>query len=446
MVQELVQREHAAGRRSLSLGAIATAVAVTLTACTGGGSATSSPPAAQGADLKGNLDVRVYGDWPFVKPNADSFMKEHPDVKITVGGTTNDELRQSGGRIFTSEDAPDIVSFTYNYPVVEDWVKAGALLNVDDMWTDSVKKALPQSAIDQSKASTGHYYAFPLGLTILPTVLYNTKALQDAGITVTNRQFGTMEQFEQDLQTLQQKGFDQPLSSPRQSLVELAWFGVLSSSCGPDTYAKLVYNWKDAAAPKYTDPCAIRAIQTLQRWGSAGYLPKGWAQVSYDQAIGLFENNSALWVSGSWAPPVYQPKFAWDWAALPGVTGGQPTPMGVGIDSFLIPAKAKNPAVAKAFIQYMTTPAVLEQQMGRVPARTDVDLSKVLGNNPIEISIAKEVTNLKQVPYFGISVPPTVLDAVVQNVAAGAVSGRMSAEDAASAVQKAADGYRQQNH
>jgi ABC-type glycerol-3-phosphate transport system substrate-binding protein len=433
-------------RRTLAAAAVVTAAALAMTACgSGSGGGPASPTAATGADLKGNLDVRVYGDWPFVKADADSFMKLHPDVKITVGGTTNDELRQSGGRIFTSSDAPDVVSFTYNYPVIESWIKAGAVLNMDDMWTDDLKKVLPQSVIDQAKATDGHYYAYPLGLTILPNVFYNTKALKDAGITVTNRQFGTMEQFEQDLATLQKKGFDQPLSSPGQSLVELLWFGTLSSSCGPDTYAKMVHNWQDASAPKFTDPCAVRAIDTLKRWGAAGYLPKGWAQTTYDQSIGLFEKNSAMWVSGDWAPPVYQPKFDWDWAALPAVTGGQPTPLGLGVDSFLIPASAKNPSVAKAFIEYMTSPPVLEQKMGRVPARTDVDLGKVIGDNPVEISIAKDASNYKQVPYFGISVPPSVLDAVVQNVADGAVTGRMSSADAAAAVQKASDDYRAQN-
>jgi ABC-type glycerol-3-phosphate transport system substrate-binding protein len=442
----MIRRSGTACRRATALGAVITAAALALTACSsGGGNSKAAPPPATGSDLKGNLDVRVYGDWPFVKANAATFMQAHPDVKITVGGTTNDELRQAGGRIFTSSDSPDVVSFTYNYPVIEDWVKAGALLNLDDMWTDSLKKVLPQSVIDQSKASDGHYYAYPLGLTILPTVFYNKPALQSAGITVNNRQFGSMDQFEQDLATLQKKGFDQPMSSPGQSLVELLWFGALSSSCGPDTYSKLVHNWKDASAPKYTDACAVRAIDTLKRWGSAGYLPKGWAQVTYDQSTALFQKNSAMWVSGDWAPPVYTPKFPWDWAALPAVAGGQPTPMGLGVDSFLVPAKAKNPAVAKAFIEYMTSPSVLEQKMGRVPARTDVDLQKVIGDNPVEISIAKEVSNFKQVPYFGISVPPSVLEAVVQNVAGGAVAGRMSSEDAAKAVQKAADDYRAQN-
>lgn len=439
MVNRLRARSGAAALTVLTL-------AITLAACAGGED-TESPPAATGDDLKGELDVRVYGDWPFVQRNAKSFMKENPDVKITVGGIDNDELRQSGGRIFTSDDAPDVVSFTYNRPVVEEWVQAGALLNVDDMWTDDLTSNLPEGVAEQSHASDGSYYAYPLGLTILPNVFYNQDALKEAGVTApADRKFASMADFGDALTALQDAGFDPPIAAPGGSLVELVFFATLSSSCGVDTYQEMVKNWENEDAPKYTDECGVRAIQTMADWGSKGFLPDGYGQLAYDQAQGLFDSEkSAMWVAGSWDPPVHETDLPRDWAAFPPVDGGEPSAMGIGVDSFLIPAGSQNPAVAKAFIQYMTSSEVLEQGMGRVPARTDVDLAKVIGDNDLEISLAEDVADFDQAPYYGISVPASVLDAMVTNVGDGAVTGRLSAKDAAQALQDAADEYREQN-
>jgi ABC-type glycerol-3-phosphate transport system substrate-binding protein len=109
-----------------------------------------------------------------------------------------------------------------------------------------------------------------------------------------------------------------------------------------------------------------------------------------------------------------------------------------------VPARAKNPPLAKSFISYMIQKDTLESGMGRIPARTDTDLSKVI-KSQLEISLADAAAKGTQVPYWSTTATVSQEQAFAQNVVAGAMTGKISAQDAAQKLQDAGDQYRQQH-
>ena len=406
---------------------------------------TSTTPSTSGDKFSGNLNVQVYGDWPFVKTDAALFMKAHPKANIKVGVITNDTLRSSGGRLFTSSDSPDVVSYTLQQTQMQSWIKAGALLPLDDLWKSAdIASTVSKDSATQSTADDGHKYAVPLGLTLLPFGFYNTDLWSKAGATApdsTTHEFASLDEFNSDLAKVKASGVT-PFSAEG-DWSEYAFSSLIASSCGTTKYVDISTNWKKGAdsAPKYTDDCVIKAIDQWDSWGKAGYFPEGLASVTNAQDQALFDTQkSAMWLAGSWVPPVYTPKFNWDWSLLPSLGGGR-SPIGTSLDSFLVPKGAKNPALAKSFISYLIEKSTLEGGMGRIPARTDLDISKVI-STPVTQSIYAALPQATTAPAWFTLIPPSVEAAFLQSVVSGSMTGSISSEDAAKALQAASDQYR----
>lgn len=415
-----------------------------LSACSpgGGGNGTGS-----GGEFSGELKVQVYGDWPFVQKNADEFMKLHPEAKITVGGITNDDLRQSGGRLFTSNEAPDVVSYTLQSAIMEEWIDAGALQPLDDVWEkDKISESVSETTTKLATATDGKKYSVPLGLTLLPYVFYNKDAWAKAGATPpdpTTHVFGDLEAFNESLAAVKAAGYT-PFSVPGVPFAEYMFSSPFSSSCGSDLYLEIANNWKADGenAPKYTEDCAVKAIQQMVDWNKAGYFPEGLEGLTFEQSQTFFDTQKAAsWIMGSWVPPVYEPKtFEWDWALFPSLSDA-PSAHGVSLDSFLVPAAAKNPELAKSFISFMTQKDTLENGMGRVPAREDVDLTKVM-ESKTEISLTEAMKTGDQTAAWFSTIPASIEQAFAQHVVSGAMTGAISPQEAAQRLQDAADEYR----
>ncbi len=401
-----------------------------------------------GDGFSGDLNVQVYGDWPFVQRNAEAFMELHPDANITVGGITNDDLRQSGGRLFTSSDSPDVVSYTLQPSLMEEWIGAGALLPLDDVWEASqIEETVSETTIEIATASDGSKYSVPLGLTQTPYLLYNADAWEAAGATLpdeTTHTFSSVEEFNSSLDALASAG-QIPLSIPG-SFIEYMFNAPFASSCGAELYEEIATNWRPGGeeAATYSEPCAVAAIQQLVEWSEAGYFAPGLDSLTFEQSQTLFDTEEAAsWIMGSWVPPVYEPsEFEWDWALLPSL-GEEPTAHGIGLDSFLVPSGAKNPALAKEFIAFMIESEVIEDGMGRIPAREDVDLEQVIESD-LEISLADAAAEGDKVPYWSTTATISQEQAFAQYVVAGAMAGTLTAEEAAEQLQAAADEYREQ--
>jgi ABC-type glycerol-3-phosphate transport system substrate-binding protein len=428
--------------------ALAGAATLTLATLAGCSPSAAPPPSGDSGELSGTVDVRAYGDWYFVKDFADLFMKEHPGVTIEVGGITNDELRQSGGRLFLSEESPDLVTATVAGELLQRWVDAGALQPVDGAWSGSgLERAVAPAIVQAATAADGKKYAAPIGLTILPQLFYNVDAYQAAGFDTANggHDFASAAQFTSVNKALQSAGFEPPIAYDGASL-EGPWTHFMPASCGEETYLAISGNWKkdgDTSAT-YTNPCVVKALTELKSWSDSGFIQEGFRVVTYDQSKALFDTGkSAAWLQGSWAPPGYTPPFDWNWTFFPPVDGGMSqAPVPIAVDSFLVPAKAKNSAAAQKFVEFMLSKSTLETGMGKVPARTDVELSKVI-TDPLTLSLAETIQDRQLIQSWVSLVPAELRDSL--NLIVGdqlMAEGSLTPEQAAAALQQAAEGLR----
>nr|WP_300148225.1 extracellular solute-binding protein [Propionicimonas sp.] len=435
-------------RRGRALLSVALAAGLALGGCSAAGSSPSVTSSSSGSEVSGNLDVRVYADWPFVKANAEAFMKEHQDAHITVGAIDNDTLRQSGGRMFTSNDAPDVVSYTVAQDLFGQWTKANALQPVDDVWKAGGLDAVTSDSVSTLvTAADGQKYAVPLGLTIAPVLFYNKALWEKAGATApgSNHQFASLDEFNQALAKVKASGAT-PMAVTGGTLSQLIFNSTFASSCGA-SYDSIVENYKQGNNGSYSDPCIVKALSTFQDWIKNGYIEEGMPSQTQQTTQALFENGKAgSWVQGSWTPPVFEPSFEYDWALLPSL-GSDQSPIAVAPDSFLIPAKAKNPTLAKAFIQYMVSKSTLEAGMGRVPAQSGLDMTKVTKGNAIEASLSDAATSSSSnvIAIWDTVAPATVLTALQSDVVPGLVNGSMTPEQAAAHLQSTLEQYKAAN-
>lgn len=432
--------------RVMALAGAATLTLATLAGCSPG----EVPPPSGGAagELSGTIDVRAYGDWAFVKDFADQFMKENPGVTIDVGGITNDELRQSGGRLFLSDESPDVVTATIAGELLQRWVDAGAIQQLDQIWDSEALEASVSPAITQAAtAADGNKYAAPLGLTILPLLLYNTDAYQAAGFELGegDHDFASAAQFIGVHQTLQSAGFNPAISYDGASL-EGPWTHFMPASCGVEKYLAISENWKKDGDPNatYTDQCVVKALAELESWADSGFIQEGFRAVTFDQSKALFEAaKSASWLQGSWATVGYAPPFPLGWAFFPPVDGGmEQVPVPIAVDSFIVPAKSRNPEVAKQFVEFMITKSTLETGMGRVPARADLDLDKVI-SDPNTLSLAQTIQDRQMIQSWVSLVPVELRDSL--NLIVGdqlMAEGSVTPEQAAAALQQASEDLR----
>ncbi|MEA4943824.1 MAG: ABC transporter substrate-binding protein [Propionicimonas sp.] len=425
---------------------IVTVGALVLAGC---GTATQTPaPAASESSYAGELDVRVYADWPFVQTNAEEFMKLHPEANIKVGAIDNDTLRQSGGRLFLSNDAPDVISYTLAQDLFSQWVKAKAVLPVDDVWqANGLQQTTPESVATSSTGQDGQKYAVPLGLTIAPILYYNSKAWEQAGATIPNDKnlFGSLDEFNESLAKVKAAGLT-PMAVTGGSLAPLAFNSLFPSACG-DGYQAISENFTKGATASYTDPCIVKALSTFDGWVKNGYIEDGLPGQTQQSTQALFENEKAgSWLQGSWTPPVFTPSFEYDWALLPSLSAVE-SPLPAAPDSFLIPAKAKNPTLAKAFIGFMTEKSTLEMGMGRVPAQSGLDLDKVVKGNKLEAALAEAATSGSHnvIPIWDTVAPASVVTALHNDVVPGMVNGSMTPEQGAARLQAVVEEFRASN-
>jgi raffinose/stachyose/melibiose transport system substrate-binding protein len=403
---------------------------------------------AQGsADAGGSesLDVRVYGDWLFVADYAEAFKKANPDldVDIEVGVIDGAQMREQGGRLFESSDAPDLVSFTMESALLEDWTQAGVLTEVGDVWENQgLDAVLPDGVAASTKASEGPQYVIPFGIAYAPQIYLNVAGTPTDALP-TDHMWEDQAQFLAALESVEAAG-SAPALAHGGVMTPYMITPLLVSACGSDQYVAIAENWKTGGSPSWEEPCVVDALEAMKQWSA--YTPEGAGELSWSAIESLFTSEtSPMWANGSWGPPVYEEAFEWDWANVPPLTRGEPQVMAAGVDTFLIPKGSKNPEVAKQFLEFMMDPANMEEigLAGRTPVRNDVDLTKVVDDEIVlEISEAALAENAEVIPWLIAFVPPQVLDQLQTAVSSQFFfSDQISAEEAAALLQAASERY-----
>jgi raffinose/stachyose/melibiose transport system substrate-binding protein len=312
------------------------------------------------------VDVSLFGAL------GQQFHDKYPNVTVEVTNDDYTALTTNIAHILSGSDVPDLV----RVPQIGNLVKDGLLTNLDpyaaaygwDKWPQSQFSAIRVAPDGQQRGSGALYGAGPgYGLT---GVYYNKSLAQQIGMA---NPPATIAEFEGLLSKAKSAGLlpimvngkDGGTVYPLQNL-EMDYAGS----------AQVVQDWNFAKpGANINTPAFVKAAETLQRWGNAGYLPADVNDIDQSQAPTQFTaGNGVFYTSGNWQAPGLDKadlgKFGF-FLFPPGTAGAGSFAM-TAPDTLGIPTKSSHADVAAAFLDFIQTDSQARQDTvtlgGIVPA------------------------------------------------------------------------------
>jgi raffinose/stachyose/melibiose transport system substrate-binding protein len=427
-------------RKASMLVGVAAAVALGLTACTPGSSATSTASQSLGPVSKsvgsGKITLTVWDqntdggiDTAQQQLNA-AFEKKYPNVTIKRVSRSFADLKTTLKLALSGSNPPDVVQANQGYPDMGAFVKAGFLRPMDDYsdlygWKDYYPSSLLKlnSFSKDGKTWQGDTLYGVSQTGELVGLYYNKAVLQKDGITNPPT---TLDELTSDMAKVKQAG-DLPLSygdvekSPGIHLYGFA----LSALAGQKAVNDLV----TSASGSWTGSQEVQAAKTVQGWQNSGYITDGANGVSRDDAVATFgKGGSAFLITGTWYEATLeaaaQAKDIGFTALTPSGSSNPVTMGGEGL-AWAITSKTKHADAAAAYINFITDKSASETlvKTGNLPTVVPDD------DTPTSGTLAADITsNYKTIstsngitPYLDYATPTfyDTITAAMQDLIAG---------------------------
>jgi glucose/mannose transport system substrate-binding protein len=348
-------------RKTIILTSLVMALAVMLGAC-----------AKKQTAVEKNLEIFSWwtsgGEAAGLKRLYGLYNAQNPAVKVINATLSSDvstaravlESRMLGG------DPPDTFQVHVGHELIDSWVVAGKMENLDDLYqSEGWDMLFPQGLLDITSYQ-GHYYSVPLDVHRANMLWYNKQIYATLGITDTETFDGWFTMADKckaaGLSAL-------ALGDGGDALASVNLFEtILIGNLGADGYRAL---WTGAIA--WTDPKVTTSLETFKKM--LAYVNPDHATLSWDQANQLvIDGKACTTVMVDW---VDANNLAKKFTA----SGWAPAPNNAGIydalsDSFGLPKGAGDPNNARAWLKLIGSKEGQEAfnpVNGSVCARTDCD-------------------------------------------------------------------------
>jgi N-acetylglucosamine transport system substrate-binding protein len=415
------------------------AVLFVLTAC----NKQAGTKAAEGGQT---LEVALFlggyaGFWEYYIPK---FEAENPGVtvKYELSNTIEDVLRP---RMMT-DDVPDFVAMPQR-PTLDARVLArdGLLLDMSSFLTEtningvSLEDNLIEGMLDTGTFN-GKKYLLPQNLTMMG-LFYNKKLIRELGVS--------LPETYDDLLAIGEK-----LAAANMPGVYLFTYSGIDVSYVTDGMFKPTWGgiWEDIAANKsgiWQSPQVIKTYQYFRTMGEKRYINPTNLGIDYLQTQEDFLTGKALFHSnGDWLENEMADtritNFEWGFIPSLALQKGDTRYLNANHELMFIPAKAKNPELAKKFLAGVYTDenvkAVAEITGAVIPVKNALDLVA----NELNISYQEMLRGQKETGAVSkILAAPPELSPVFDEVSVqlnNVISGSATPEQAADAVATAAAG------
>lgn len=347
----MINRNHS--RRTKALAA-ALALGL-LAACGSGAEGTGGEGGAQGdgatitaeemaaaLETGGELTWWTWVDWS--QKQADAFTEKYPNVTIDVvnAGTGGEEYTQIENALQAGSGAPDIAQIEYF--AIPQFALSEGLLDLRQFGFGDLKSKFTESTWDQASVDGG-LYGLPQDSGPI-VMMYNAELFETHGIdvpTTWDQYVAAAETFKKaDSGIYMNNEIGGPVSLP------LVWafggkpFTIDGHNITIDTLDEGSAAWADT----WNDLVELDAVSDIATW-------------STDWWTGLGNGSIATVLSGAWMPGIFEnslPDSAGKWRVAPLPTmDGQPLTGENGGSSMGITSQTKNPALAAAFLEWLTT-------------------------------------------------------------------------------------------
>jgi len=424
-------------------GVVAVLTAFTLTACSGGGTATTGPGGsaaptdAAAACASGTTKIEVESWWTTggeatgLEKLFEQFNKDNPTLCAFNAAIAGGAGTQAQADIKTKTLAgtpPDTFQVHMGHELLDTYVNisAGSVLTaLDTSIIDPTK--FPAGVVKIISGSDGKPYTVPVNIHRANELWYNKKVFSDNGLTPP----ATWADFKTTADALKAKGIT-ALAVGDNGIWAwgMVFETILIAELGVDGFNGL---W--TGATKWDDPKVTDALNQLKT--VSGYVNSDHNALTWDQANQLvIDGKAGMTIMGDWANGDYVAKKFTDygWAPAPGNDGIYQALA----DSFPLPTKAKNPDGVKKLLAFMASAAgqdIFNPYKGSIPARIDAGTppSGGLQYNDYQKSAMQDWTKDTVVPSMehGAAAAPAWKSAIEAALTTFSTGGDVAATQAA---------------
>jgi raffinose/stachyose/melibiose transport system substrate-binding protein len=318
------------------------ALALVVSACTGGGASTAPSTAPSTAATTGPSSEAskaaepVTITWYHIQNNdpglslwkklADEYTTAHPNVKIDIQVNENEAFKTKLTTLLQQGDVPDLFQ-TWGGGGLRQQVEAGLVKDITAdiaSWKDTINPgALGMYAVD------GKNYGVPFDLGLVG-FWYNTKTFTEAGITAPP---ATWADFLTTVQTLKAKGKTPIALAGKDTWTGAFYWAYLAvRNCGQAGMDKAV------TSGDWSNPCFVKAGEQFKQLIDLQPFQKGFLAAPWDGAgsgaAAMATYNGAMQLMGQWLPGTVNANSGGSramgeglgWFPFPAVDGGAGDP------------------------------------------------------------------------------------------------------------------------
>jgi len=299
--------------------------------------------------------------------------EQHPDMPVQQSIIAHEDFKQAIRAYLTADPAPDVLTwFAGNR--TRFFVDKGLVRDISGMWS--------ANGFDQSFAPGFQALASQNGKQyFLPTsyywwaIYYRPSLFKEAGI---EKEPETWDELLTACDKLNEKGVTPITIGAKFKWPAAAWFDYLNMRVnGPQFHIDLT----DLKVP-YTDP---KVKAAFEKWGELidhKCFIEDPAALDWQEAIDpMVQGQAAMYLMGQFIVDSYpdDKEDDLDFFRFPIIDPSQPIGEDAPTDGFFMAATAQNAEAGEQFLAYLGSQEVEQKafdEMGRLPTRTDVDISK----------------------------------------------------------------------
>ncbi|MEY4169427.1 MAG: hypothetical protein RLZ94_500 [Actinomycetota bacterium] len=435
------------------------AVGLVLAACSSGGSSTESSSAAPESSAatptseapaepvelwvqsgNGGSDALLAG---YEALNA-AFEAANPGVTIKFEVKSFTDLVDTLPLQLSGDDVPDVTQVNQGYGSLGQLVGSGLVAPLDDVaqandWEGRQGAALValdgRFSPDGKTMGSGELYG--MSATGAWVGLYmNMDIASELGITAPPASLEEMEAMLAKAKEGGQTGLMFGASDGGEQIWLMA--NLLMAYTSPQTVSDVINGANEQLPPE-----TLKAAETMKAWAEAGYLTEGWAALDSTEVLGMFAEGEGLFaLNGSWN--VFQSDTPESFRLVPFPLGDASTiaAIATGDLPWSVPTNAKNPDLAKAYINFITSPEASEIwiKQGQVPATVSGNEAELVQANGLVGVSADAVLSWVNVMQNGTPVgfpdwaTPTWYDTIAQSSTA-LMAGEITPQEFVDALQ-----------
>lgn len=298
------------------------------------------------------------------------FQEANPDIQVKLNTAAHEEFKKSLRLWLASETPPDVITwFAGNRAMY--FVNKGLIMDISDVWQEAGLFEKFPKAFQSISLKDGKAYFLPD--TYYWWAIYYRKSIF-AQYNLTEPK--TWDELMKVCATLKENGIAPFAIGTKAPWTAAAWFDYLNMRVnGPAYHLDLMYGktpYSDAGVKK-----------TFEYWGQLvknGYFLDNAASYAWQEAVPfMVQGKAAMYLMGQFILDSVPPEIKddMDFFQFPIIDANLPVGEDAPSDGYMIPAKAKNPAAAKKFLKFLSSPAAQEIQVkkvGRVVTNADIPL------------------------------------------------------------------------